>query len=40
MLDPFAAARDDRQHRGPQMGDPHIVLDLRHVLFGRGLFGK
>src|SRR5215468_9726984 len=24
-LDPFAAAGDDREHRGPQVGDPHIV---------------
>src|SRR5262245_15767158 len=22
------------------MGDPHVVLDLRHILFCRGLFGE
>ena len=37
-LDPFAAAGDDRQHRRARVGDPHIVLQLRHVLFGRGFF--
>ena len=35
-LDPFAATGDDRQHRGPGIGDPHIVLQLRHVFFGGG----
>src|SRR5262249_57264165 len=35
-LDPFAAAGNDGEHRGPQMGHPHVVLDLRHVLFGGG----
>src|SRR5215472_19084355 len=39
-LDPLAAAGDDQQHRGPQMGDPHVVLDLGHVLLGRGLLGE
>jgi hypothetical protein len=39
-LDPLAAPGDDRQHRGPQVRDPHIVLDLSHVLFGSGLFGE
>src|SRR5215471_18351950 len=33
-LDPFAPASDDREHRGTQVGDPHVVLELRHVLFG------
>ena len=33
-LHPLAAAGDDRQHRAPQMGDPHVVLELGHVLFG------
>ena len=37
-LDPFAAAGDDRQHRGPQVGDPHVVLDLSHILFDGSLF--
>src|SRR5262249_4595706 len=32
-LDPFAAPGDDREHRGPQMSDPHVVLDLSHILF-------
>src|SRR6516225_7005738 len=36
-LHPFAPARDDREHRGTQVGDPHVVLELRHVLFGSGL---
>jgi hypothetical protein len=36
--DPFAAAGDDREHRTLQVGDPHIMLELRHVLLGRGLF--
>ena len=39
-LDPFAAAGDDRQHRRPGIGDPHVVLELRHMLFGRRLFGE
>ena len=34
-LDPFAAAGDDREHRQLGVGDPHIVLQLRHVFFGR-----
>src|SRR5262249_3272837 len=33
-LDPFAAASDDREHRGAAIGDPHVVLDLRHMLLG------
>jgi hypothetical protein len=39
-LDPFAASGDDREHRHLDVGDPHIVLELGHVLFGRPLFGK
>src|SRR5262245_31756241 len=35
-----AAAGDERQHRRPQVGDPHVVLDLGHVLFGRRLLGE
>ena len=35
---PFAAPGDDRQHRRPGIGDPHVVLQLRHVLFGGGFF--
>ena len=38
--DPFAPASDDREHRGTQVGDPHVVLELRHVLFGGGFFGE
>ena len=34
-LDPFAAAGNDRQHRGAGGGDPHIVLQLGHVFLGR-----
>ena len=36
-FDPFAAAGDDRQHRGAGIRHPHVVLQLRHVLFGSGL---
>ena len=39
-LDPLAAAGDDREHRQFGVGDPHIVLQLRHVFFGRALFGR
>jgi hypothetical protein len=39
-LDPFPTAGNDGEHRTPQMGDPHVVLDLRHVLFSGGLFGE
>ena len=31
-LDPLAAAGNDREHRGPGRHNPHIVLQLRHVL--------
>ncbi len=34
-LDPFAAAGDDREHRQLGIGDPHVVLQLGHVFFGR-----
>src|SRR5262245_61617985 len=33
-LHPFAPASDDREHRGTEVGDPHVMLELRHVLFG------
>src|SRR5262249_2184093 len=33
-LHPFAATGDDGEHRGTQVGDPHVVLELRHVFFG------
>src|SRR4051812_11742329 len=33
-LYPFAAARDDRQHRSPRGCDPHVVLQLGHMFFG------
>ena len=33
-LDPFAAAGDHREHRGPRRDHPHVVLQLRHVLLG------
>ena len=39
-LDPFAAAGDDREHRQFGIGDPHVVLQLGHVFFGRALFGE
>src|SRR5262249_13556213 len=35
----LAPASDNREHRGTQVGDPHVVLELRHVLFGGGFFG-
>src|SRR5215472_2953151 len=37
-LNPFAAAGDHREHRAPCRNHPHIVLQLWHVFFGRGLF--
>jgi hypothetical protein len=36
-LYPLAAASNDRQHRGPRRHDPHVVLQLRHMLFRRRL---
>ena len=39
-LDPLAAAGDHREHRGPGRHHPHVVLQLRHVFFGRRLFGE
>ena len=39
-FDPLAAAGDDRECRHPGVGDPHIVLDLRHVFLRRRLFGE
>jgi hypothetical protein len=35
---PFAAAGDDRQHRGFRVRNPPIVLKLSHVLFHGGFF--
>ena len=32
-LDPFAAARDDREHRGRGVRHPHVVLKLRQCIF-------
>src|ERR1700730_62678 len=37
-FDPSAAAGDDREHRAGRIGDPHIVLELGHMLLGRRLF--
>jgi hypothetical protein len=39
-FDPFTPAGDDRQNRAPRSRDPHIVLQLGHVLFGRRFFRK
>ena len=39
-LDPFAATGDDRERRGGGVGDPHIVLDLGHVLLRRRFLRK
>ena len=33
-LDPLSAAGDHRQHRRPGSHDPHVVLQLGHVLLG------
>jgi hypothetical protein len=37
---PLAAAANDRKHRGSRGYYPHIVLQLRHILVGRGLLGE
>jgi hypothetical protein len=37
-FDPLAAARDDREHTGGRIGDPHIVLELSHVFVRCRLF--
>src|SRR5262249_16853330 len=37
-LDPFAPSGDHREHRGSGIRDPHVVLDLGHVLLGGALF--
>ena len=39
-LDPFAAAGDDRENGAARGGDPHVVLQLRHVLFGCSFLGE
>ena len=36
-LDPLAAAGDNREHRGGCVSDPHVVLELGHVLLRRCL---
>src|SRR5262249_6036470 len=38
--DPFTASGDDRERRLPGIRDPHIVLDLGHVLLRGGRFGE
>jgi hypothetical protein len=37
-LDPFAAAGNDREHCLPGVDDPHIMLQLAHVLLRGRLF--
>ena len=37
-LDPLAAAGNDGEDRSSCRNHPHIVLQLRHVLLGGGLF--
>jgi hypothetical protein len=37
-LDPLAAPGNHREHGDRGIGDPHVVLNLGHVLLGRGLF--
>lgn len=39
-LDPFATAGDDRKHRTSGGHDPHVVLQLSHVLLGSGFLGE
>src|SRR5262245_38457498 len=39
-LHPLAASGDNREHRHLSVYDPHIVLELRHVLFGGDLLRK
>ena len=39
-LHPFAPSGDDREDRRPGVGHPHVVLQLRHVLFGCRFFGE
>ena len=39
-LDPLAASGDDREHRQLGVGDPHVVLQLGHMFFGRPFFGE
>ena len=33
-FNPLAAAGDDRERRHVGVGYPHVVLELRHILFG------
>src|SRR5262249_3251397 len=37
-LDPFAATGNHREDRRPGRDHPHIMLQLRYVFFGCGLF--
>ena len=37
-LDPFATARNDREHRVSCRHDPHIVLQLRHIFLSGRFF--
>ncbi len=37
-LDPFSPTGNNRKHCGPCSNHPHVVLELRHVLFAGGLF--
>src|SRR5262252_5861840 len=39
-LHPFAPSGNNREHRRLGVYDPHIVLELRHVSFGRDLLRK
>jgi hypothetical protein len=39
-LHPFAAAGNYREDRRSGRYDPHIMLQLRHVLFSRRFFRK
>jgi hypothetical protein len=39
-LNPLPAAGDDRKNRCPGRNDPHVVLQLRHVLLGGCLLGE
>ena len=37
-LHPLAATGNHREHRAPGGDDPHVVLQLGHIFFGRRLF--
>src|SRR5689334_16100362 len=40
QLNPFSSTRDDRQNGRPGRGDPHVMLQLCHMLCGSSFFRK